>query len=529
MRTVKVSKESLEAFALNDIGWYDLTLLPLSLASDVNIVCDSFMEFTLDDMAEVLEKVIDRNTKSADFFLTWFEPLILHFYDNLSLNELFGDNPGSIANFRQTYMPQTDDELLRWIIAYIFSLYQDMEAIMLATYASEYIGAQDLLDMIDYQQDEVMFPVEKRHYIDAIKEDFVQQLDNDLILREADKQTKSLFRKYVNELADKGNMDALRIKGYAVSGGNSVFKCDWKEAARCFEILWKDGGIGYAANSLGYIYFDGRLSPDGKPDYENAFKYFSVGHSFGVFESTMKLSEMYLNGLYVTRNINIAGHLIESLYNDKRKEFEEGAFDGTFAEAALRMGEIQLATGGISSEFSKITRLHAYGFFLQAEFAIVLRQQFAPLSSDNKLLEYARNKTQEFVDEFKTYKRSYHSDYPGPLQDFVRDRKNDKFKLKVKIYRNDRIKIEVQRQALRGEKRAALTLLTYREFCTCSLTDTLTLMAENASCVLASDDIFDDVQIEQTGEKRFRVTFTRDDSVIGTVEANSFLISNPNS
>ena len=190
MRTIKVSKESLEAFALFDMRWYDITLLPLSVASEVKIVCDSFMEFSLDDMAEVLEKVIERNTNSADFFLTWFEPLILHFYDNLSLNELFGDNPGSIANYRQTYMPQTDDELLKWIISYLFNLYQDMEAIMLATRASEYICAQDLLDMIDIQQGEVMFPVERRHYIDQIKQDYIHELDNDLILREADKGTK---------------------------------------------------------------------------------------------------------------------------------------------------------------------------------------------------------------------------------------------------------------------------------------------------------------------------------------------------
>ncbi len=528
MRTIKVSKESLEAFALFDMRWYDITLLPLSVANEVNIVCDSFIEFSLDDMAEVLEKVIERDTKSADFFLTWFEPLIIHFYDNLSLNELFGNSPGAIANYRQTYMPQTDDELLKWIISYLFNLYQDMEAIMLATYAKDYICAQDLLDMIDIQQGEVMFPVERRHYIDQIKQDYIHELDNDLILREADKGTKLLFKKYVNELADKGDIDALRIKGYALSGGNSVFKCDWKEAANCLEILWRDGGIGYAANSLGYIYFDGRLS-DGRPDYENAFKYFSIGHSFGVFESTLKLSEMYLKGLYVARNINIAGNLIENVYNDKRKEFEEGNFDGNFAEAALRMGEIQLATTSLSPEFEKFTRIHAYGFFLQAEFAIVLRQQFAPIQTDKQLLESTIKKTEELSSDYKVYKRSYHSSFPGPLQDFVRARNHDKFKLGLKPYKNGKVKIEATRLPSRGSSRAALTLLTYREFCTCTLTDTLSVTAENACYRLTKNDIFfDDITIENLSDKRVRINFLLEDSQIAYVEADSFLISKPN-
>lgn len=528
MRTIKVSKESLEAFALYDNGWYDLTLIPLVATNEVKIVCDSYMEFTLDDIAEVLEKVIERNTDSGEFFLTWFEPLIRYFYNNVSLNELFGDNPQAISNFRLTYLPQTDKELLTWIISYLYKRYQDMEAIMLSSNAKDYICAQDLLDMIDYQQEELMLPVSKRHYISQIKEDFIHELDNDLILREADKYTQGLFKKYVDELAIMGNMDAIRIKAYALSGGNSIYKCNWHQASKYLETLWKDFGIGYAANSLGYIYFDGRLS-NGTPDYENAFKYFSIGHTFGIIESTLKLSEMYMKGLFVAKNLNLAGNLIEPVYNEKRKEFTRGDFDGDFAEVALRMGEIQYAMTDFSAEIIGFTRLHAYGFFLQAKFAINLRQQFAPLASDIELLKTVTKKIEELSSYHKIYKRSYHSGFPGPLQDFVRENYNDKFELILKPTKAGKVKMTVIRQPLKGESHAAMSLLTYREFCTCSLTNKLCIIAENACFNQALGKlIFDDVCINDLDDKRVSITFLLDDKNIAYVEADSFLISKPN-
>jgi len=418
IRTIKISKDTLEAFAVYDIDWYDLTLLPLADCANVIIKCDDPLKFTLDHMAEVLEQVISRKVDAPAFFFEWFEPFVTNFYEALELDSLFGDNPLAIDAYHMSFMPQTDDEILKWIIARLYQLFKDLSPAVINGDAAQHINAHELLSLIDWHSEEMALPVEDRHYPDILKADFIRDLDNDLILRDADGFTKKLFRTYVNDLSEKNNFDALRIKGYAMCGGNSVFESNYKEAARCMEILWRDGGFGYAANTLGFMYFDGHLS-GGKPDFENAFKYFCIGNSFDITESTYKLSEMFMNGLYVTRNLSAAGAFAERVYNDARNRFESGEFEGNFTEAALRMGEIQLATTNPHPLFESFSKRHAYGFFLQAEYAIKLREHFAPSRRDKELTERINTFIESLDGYYKAYKRTYHSKDPGPLPDFI--------------------------------------------------------------------------------------------------------------
>lgn len=88
-RIIRISEYSLEAFAVYDNDFYDVTLLPLAAANNVIIECKERRKFTLDDMAMVLEKLISNKTDASAFFFTWFEPLIINFYDALMLNRLF--------------------------------------------------------------------------------------------------------------------------------------------------------------------------------------------------------------------------------------------------------------------------------------------------------------------------------------------------------------------------------------------------------------------------------------------------------
>ena len=82
-RVIKISDYSLEAFAVYDNDFYDVTLLPLAAAKDVVIEYAGDRSFTLNDLAQVLEKVAVNKTDAAVFFFTWFEPLIpLHRADN---------------------------------------------------------------------------------------------------------------------------------------------------------------------------------------------------------------------------------------------------------------------------------------------------------------------------------------------------------------------------------------------------------------------------------------------------------------
>lgn len=527
IRSIKISADSLDSFAVYEKDFYDITLLPLAISSEIHIECNHYREFTLDDMAQALEHVIENGKSTASFFLAWFEPLIVNFYDNLMFGNLFGNDASSIDAYHMVYMPQTDEDLLRWIITYILTKYRTMTPIHMHLTAADYINAEGLLQMIDYQADECCLPIEERHYIDEVKEDFIRELDNNLILQDSDAFTKKLFRRYVNDLCAKNNYNALRIKGFACSGGNSVFKCDWQEAARCMEILWKDGGFGYAANTLGFMYYDGRLT-NGIPDYEEAFKYFSIGHAFGIYESTFKLVDMSLNGVLVSKNYELAGSLIERVYNDTRYRFEDGDFEGAFAEAAMHMGEVQLKAFSINPESPDYIRAQAYGFFLQAKYALSMRAKFGTSISDRELAKKIDKYIVGLIGDFKIRKSSLKSSYPGPLKDFIQYRTYGKFELSLKQLKNQRIKVTVTKLPERGFDEPQKTLLTYREFGCCSLTDTISIIAEDALASTFQEKlVFDDILIDINIGKRSGIVFLSDDKTVATLEAERFTISKP--
>ncbi|MCR5593118.1 MAG: hypothetical protein K6F79_05165 [Saccharofermentans sp.] len=527
VRRIRISEDSLESFAVYEKDFYDITLLPLSVTNNSVILCDHYRQFTLDDMAEVLEKVVEDNKDTSQFFLAWFEPMLNYFYDNLMLNHLFGEDISSIDTYHMVYMPQTDDDLLCWIIKFILYKYRTMTPFHMYMTAAEYINAEDLLHMIDYQIDEADMPVEQRYYIDEVKEDFIREFDNDLILQGADTYTKKLFRKYVNELCLKKNYNALRIKGFACSGGNSAFKCDWHEAASCMEILWREGGFGYAANALGFMHYDGRLT-DGVPDYEQAFKYFSIGHTFGIYESTFKLAQMSLDGIYVAKNYELAAALIEAVYEDTRSRFEDGDVDCAFAEAALNMGNVQLKAFNIGPESAEYMRVQAYGFFIQAKYALSLRSFPGGSISDRELIKSIDEKIGSFIGDYKVHKASIKSSYPGPLKDFVRYNSYGRYKLILKKLKNDRIKMSIIRFPRRESEEPLRTLLTYREFGCCSLTDSIHIIANNASVATDKNEVaFDDITLEVNAGERSKVVFYMGEKIVTTLEAQSFTINKP--
>ena len=529
-RIIRISEYSLEAFAVYDNDFYDVTLLPLAAANNVIIECKERRKFTLDDMAMVLEKLISNKTDASAFFFTWFEPLIINFYDALMLNRLFGDYPSAIDAYRLKMMPQSDDDLLRWILSYILSLYREMSLMMTRTPAADYIGAEELLRMIDLQTVEGELPIEERTYIDEIKDSFVKELDNDLILKDSDRFTKKLFTRYVNELCDKNNYNALRIKGFACLGGNSVFKCDFKEAARCMEILWKDAGYGYAANTLGFIHYEGRLT-GGVPDLGKAFSYFSIGHTYGISESTYKLAEMFTDGLYVAKNMEMAATLIEKLYIDSRIRFEQEDFECTFAEAASYMGKLQYRICAEKTLQFGFMRDQALDFFLQAAFALNMRSQFGFSQGDRNLKEQTDAMIAELTEDMKIYKKSYTSSYPVQIKDFIAYKPYGRYLLTIKELKNSRIKISIFRLPSRSESQPGLTLLTYREFLCCTLTDNVMLTANNAVLSVktkSGDILFDDLSIETFPErKRTCITFFSGDKEAARIEAESFTITRP--
>ncbi len=93
---------------------------------------------------------------------------------------------------------------------------------------------------------------------------------------------REYYVKLLDELSYSGFDDDIKRKAYAYYGGNDVVPCNWKESEEALLRLYNLTDDGYAANSLGYIYYSDRL---GAPDYDKAFYFFEDAVGKGVLEA----------------------------------------------------------------------------------------------------------------------------------------------------------------------------------------------------------------------------------------------------
>lgn len=214
---------------------------------------------------------------------------------------------------------------------------------------------------------------------------------------DASLQKKEKYYQYLDELCEAEEVEALKIKAWGYYGGNELFECNWVESERYLLRLVEVAEEPYACNALGYIYYYGRTT-DGVPDYERAFKYFSVAALYGIYEAMYKVADLCLKGKGIPmRCLQGAKNIIEWLYYDQVLPlFTDGKFDSPFADVAARMGRLRLAEAkeaaenkrkefkaqtkenGEDVELPKIIPLFdtAYEFFKLAEYALELRAPY---------------------------------------------------------------------------------------------------------------------------------------------------------
>jgi len=189
----------------------------------------------------------------------------------------------------------------------------------------------------------------------------------------------------------------MEMLGYSYYGGDSAFECDWVKSRNMFLELMEavPEKNGQWANTLGYIYYYGRAN-NGTPQYEEAFKYFSIGEVYGYFESTYKLADMYLNGKGVTKDEYAAFHLISRYYDENLEHFLSGEDDSKLADLALRMGSMYLKGQGVERDPKR-----AHEFLLIAEYAINLRMKNHDCYGDSKVkaaIDKTLSECRELVD-----------------------------------------------------------------------------------------------------------------------------------
>jgi len=217
---------------------------------------------------------------------------------------------------------------------------------------------------------------------DEKKQEFIRKYyEDEHLLAKATPEQKDRYIKYVEEGIKKDWIIALYAKAYGCYGGNELFKCDWFESRDCLlKIIELQGDKDpFIYNTLGYIYYYGRCN-DKQPEYDKAFKYFSVGSANGVFESMYKTADMYIAGKGVPKSEKAGAKIILGMYEENKDIFSDDNEDCKFADVALRVGGLFERGCGVDQDYEI-----AFFHYLEAQYAIDLRMMDHDYYGDSKV------------------------------------------------------------------------------------------------------------------------------------------------
>lgn len=329
--------------------------------------------------------------KTPEEIIAWLDPII-QFVDDIDDSDKKNDY--SIESEVSEYIYQDIFEL------YDFISYED----------SEEPGYNDTISRwVSKTSEELQKYIESKGEIvpETVARSLVDRFDDNDI-DDQDEQTQLLFKRFLDQLCDAKDTKAIQKRGYCYYCGTKVYPNDWIKARDAFIEYYNLTGDASAANTLGYIYYYGRCN-DGVPQYEEAFKYFSVGHAFGYYESTYKLADMFSHGYGVKEDGKTAFRMYDYVYTDNLKRFRKGDYECKFADAALRMGNCFRKGIGCSENIEM-----AYAYYLEADLAIKKRVKAATHYGDTVVYNGIQKALQETRELYKEKKKTIiFSYYPG--------------------------------------------------------------------------------------------------------------------
>ena len=310
-----------------------------------------------------------------------------------------------------------------------------------------------------------------------------------------DTQQKELFKRCTDECADAGVYDAMRIKAFCCYGGNTVYPCDWGLAADYFRILVDEVEDPMAANALGYIYYYGRLN-DGEPDYESAYRYFSLGAFCGVYESMYKVADLLEKGNGIPKNGMAAMNQVRNVYIQTKTAFINGIYSIAFADAALRYGNYYRSGTGVGRD-----PYLALSYYLDARTAIMYRMRYDQSYGDESVYRKIMDAVSAMEKELGTDVRHPESREKEPI--LINRMLSGGYPLKLSVRRIS--KTDMKLVFSRGDDGENM-LLTVESMLYSRLAESFEMTAENVryASMYEGEVIFDQVAYDvYTGETVF--------------------------
>lgn len=507
-----VTQQKLIDFCRYDIGWFDLVGGDADDAYPSNgfdVQCEVDYPMQLEDLRSALTHFADDNVPLDEFIFDWWYPIVVYFFHNLCLDDLFGPDPDAMTSIEVPSLPMTEDDVLVTIMAVI--AHSDLDKKLYKPLPlSRYLDLDSMLNMIDLFLEDKDLPVTERRFTVPQKTAFINHWDNNILLNDANEDIKNLFRLFTDELCEKEVFEALKAKAYGCYGGNAVFPCDFVTSAKLMEILWKKFSFGYAANTLGYIHYYGRI--DGKPDYEKAFYYFSVASNFNIIEARYKVADMFMKGQYVHPNPPMAFQTYIKLYDETKFYFENGDFGCDFADCALRLGR---ALAEIPAQ-----RLRRYAVMLEADYAIRKRIEKAYEYGDKQVQEKIREELSkaradllldaDYQHPFDRWRDVYSEYATDPIEAFVNNHKDCLYTMRLHRSGANHVKFTITRlPAISGsEVQPSFSTQPWSEFCGMVSRFEFTVIDDNEHSMLQTildsdtkDTYFDKLVIEEPDAK----------------------------
>ncbi|MBR2741098.1 MAG: sel1 repeat family protein [Oscillospiraceae bacterium] len=435
---------------------------------------------TLNDVSAALSNITVKDPFDYDFARYWVYP-VLELRDHFGLKPAWGDNENmSQKSVKVRGLPVTEDDMIGeiWDFFYTvaaFSYYSDgyEEEEWQGDRVTEYERFPEYVNEIELFRKNIDKPVSEREYSKRQKHSFIEVFRNGWRVENANDTELELCRKFTDEFAEDDDTYALWLKGYSCYGGSSLYPCDWIMSRDCIERLYEITDDPDYANTLGYIYYYGRCT-NGEPEYEKAFRMFSVAAANGLYEGMYKLADMYRHGYACRKSPRTAFSLYRLVYNDAINGFVHGE-NNEFADAALRMGNVYLNGIGVEKDPE-----NAYDYYLEADFAAKRRAKENDFFGNTNVvmsIQEALNETRAQLPE--DYWQEYFSFSNPEILDLMID---DSFHAAISVTkpRNGSRKITVKRKPYHKGGWIRPQLLSYGPINYCDMVTKIQLTAVDA-------------------------------------------------
>lgn len=495
----RMKTSQLKPFVRGEITFTEITngvnLIPEYVETD-----SKAYKITAEDLLAGVEHYVG---KSSEDVFRWLEE-IMFFSDDMS----FPDTP-----WEDIVDAVKEDDIL----AYAFDEIDSLRWWIVDNEPTE-VNPEDFKELRELL--EVWVKSAGKDYPDCIKHKIAQQYDSDSIDKQSE-ATQLLFKECLDYYCDeKRDPKSIQRRGYCYYCGTKIYPNDWVKARDAFIDYYQLTGDASAANTLGYIYYYGRCN-GGVPEYEEAFKYFSIGHAYTYFESTYKLADMLAHGYGVVKDGDSANHLYWGVYKDTLKRFISGDFESKFADAALRMGNCFRDEIGAKKDLET-----AYFYYLQADYAIRERTKRANHYGDTVVYNGVQKALSEVRREYTETGRTEKFIYPGWTKWTLI--KHRRCKLTIKELKDGVLAIDAVTLKRRDEKEAPMMLITIPRADYCELKKKIRIKTAPGSKFGTVDEkpeiIFDSVEYDW---KERKTSFYLYDDLAGEIYTDYYTFTAP--